>query len=115
MKLLFCPQCQDVRKLRKLIVTRCQCGAVAGFYKGDGLHAVVSTEAMVVGLDNRSLARAYMQTSGFLRDVGIVPVDDEGDLRLEAWAISLDSPRIERREEVELTRADYNLSAAEGG
>ena len=100
MKLLFCPRCRDVKKLRTLVLRRCQCGATAGFYKGGGLRAVVSEDAVVIGIDNMSLVHALLP-------------DKERRPRLEAWIISSDSPRIERRKEVELTAADKGSSRKE--
>ena len=57
MKLLFCPQCGDVRKLR-LRKVRCQCGSAWGRYLNDGAQAEVSAGANVIGIANGSIAAA---------------------------------------------------------
>lgn len=54
MKLLFCPTCNDVRKLQSHD-TACQCGRCHGRYIDD-LNAEVNNEAILIGLSNASLA-----------------------------------------------------------
>lgn len=59
MKLLFCPNCQDVRKLSyKLVV--CNCGASRGWYEKDGLHATIRGKAIPLGFANSSLLEAVI-------------------------------------------------------
>lgn len=57
MKLIFCPHCQDVVKL-DFEARNCKCGRSGGVYKKDGLHAVISGDAIPLGIDNTSLAWA---------------------------------------------------------
>ncbi len=57
MKLIFCPNCQDVRKLGKTM-TFCECGASGGYYLEDGLHAEIFGDAVPLGIDNVSLSVA---------------------------------------------------------
>ena len=53
MKLFYCPQCHDVMKLH-VYLRQCYCGESGGFYKRDGLNAVLIGEAIPVGIDNFS-------------------------------------------------------------
>jgi hypothetical protein len=55
MKLIFCPLCEDVRKLHKE-ETKCRCGKSSGKYLEDGLHAVIAGEAIPLGFSNPSFA-----------------------------------------------------------
>lgn len=58
MKLLFCRDCNDVRKLHREIV-RCRCGQARGRYLEDGWHAEVWGErAEVIGLANADIVKA---------------------------------------------------------
>ena len=74
MKLLFCPRCGDVRKLR-LRRVRCECGHVSGRYLSDGAHAEVSADAHVIGIGNGSVAAALRGRTQ----------------RLDAWVFDRDS------------------------
>jgi len=57
MKLLFCPKCQDIRKLLHRRVF-CECGASYGNYLEDSLSAVIGGKAIPIGFDNHSFQRA---------------------------------------------------------
>ena len=57
MKLIFCPKCQDVVKLKRC-KTFCDCNASWGYYKSDGLNAVINNIAIPLGFANNSLANA---------------------------------------------------------
>jgi hypothetical protein len=57
MKLIFCPFCEDVRKLAYTPRT-CVCGQSWGYYYEDGLHAVIGGKAIPLGFNNASLADA---------------------------------------------------------
>jgi hypothetical protein len=63
MKLIFCPKCQDVFKLHREMKF-CHCKTVFGRYHEDGLHAIVSRHAIVLGFDNLSLAKALEEKLG---------------------------------------------------
>ena len=56
MKLIFCPYCQDVRKLLRDRV-QCSCGKSYGWYK-DSLNASIGGDAIPLGIANISLAAA---------------------------------------------------------
>lgn len=56
MKLIFCPHCQDIVKLRRQR-TVCQCSKSWGRYIS-GLHAVYSGKAIPLGIANISLVLA---------------------------------------------------------
>jgi len=58
MKLLFCPECHDIVKL-DYDKRSCKCGESFGYYHADGSHATVCDKAVVIGLDNITLARAF--------------------------------------------------------
>lgn len=91
MKLLLCPECQDVRKLGKLryttcecskcvqlYATFCECGESWGYYRADGLNAIVDGEAIPLGFLNSSLVDAIRNR----------PVSGDGS-RFEAFVIPI--------------------------
>lgn len=63
MKLIYCPECQDVRKLHKKWAA-CECGKSWGFYNEDGLHAVIGGKAVPLGFNNSSFAQALRHRTG---------------------------------------------------
>ena len=83
MKLLYCPKCEDVRKLRWESVT-CSCGKSWGHYYKDGLHAVVGGKAIPLGFANPSLATALKKR----------PANGQGS-RFEAFVIPRQCPTVE--------------------
>ena len=60
MKLLFCYNCEDVRKLQQEMVY-CSCGKSWGRYKKDKLNAEYGGIAIPIGFDNNSFVLAYCQ------------------------------------------------------
>lgn len=60
MKLLFCPTCDDVVKLQMDKTTTCACGDSFGRYLEDGLHAEYGGKAILLGIDNRSFVKTWM-------------------------------------------------------
>ncbi len=56
MKLILCPHCSDIVRLREKRRS-CDCGKCSGQYL-DGLNAVYSAEAIPLGVDNNSLMSA---------------------------------------------------------
>lgn len=52
MKLIHCRECGDIVLLYPKIVMPCICGKIAGKYLSNGVTAVVSEDAIVVGIDN---------------------------------------------------------------
>lgn len=85
MKLLFCRHCGDVVKLQRTI-RRCKCRAVSGKYLPDGAHAVVSKDALVIGLANPDVVSA---TGVFLSNH-----PDAGYRTVRAWVMGKDAPRV---------------------
>ena len=84
MKLIFCPSCNDVRKLH-LEKTKCKCGKSYGWYKDD-IDAVIGGIAIPIGFNNSSLYRA------------LVKQPDEGmGERFEAFVIPKACPTIENK------------------
>jgi len=89
MKLLFCPECTDVRKLeQEPEITECKCGKSWGFYKSDGWNAVIAGKGLAIGIDNNSLAYAKKQrlTEGSPKSVW-----------LSAWLMAEDHDTIDNR------------------
>jgi len=91
MKLIFCPHCQDVRKLDYKEV-RCKCERSSGWYKSDGLNAIIAGSAIPVGFHNASFSRALHSR----------PVSGPG-ARFEAFVIPVECPTIERLQESNLS------------
>ena len=55
MKLIFCQQCQDVRKIMRC-KTYCLCGKSWGEYWNDGINANIGGLSIVIGIRNDSFA-----------------------------------------------------------
>ncbi len=87
MKLLLCPKCYDIVKLQ-FSTRSCQCGASSGKYLPDGLLAVVSPDAMVIGIDNHMMKRAVMARRS----------PDSGHRTLAAWLMAEDAPNVRRKD-----------------
>jgi hypothetical protein len=82
MKLIFCPECQDVVKLLDR-PRRCDCGQSWGSYMEDGLHAEIAGKAIPIGFNNSTLAQALK----------VRPASGMG-ARFEAFVIPKDCPTI---------------------
>ena len=82
MKLIFCPKCEDIRKLA-YDLRRCACGEAWGYYRDDGLNAVVGGGAIPLGIENSSLVKALKNR----------PVDGMG-ARFEAFVIPEKCPTV---------------------
>ena len=52
MKLITCEKCLDVVNLVESHTRTCHCGEIAGKYLDDRVTAVVSSKALVMGIDN---------------------------------------------------------------
>jgi hypothetical protein len=94
MKLLYCPICNDIVKLRRLYKTggeprTCTCGDSWGYYKKDGWHAVIGGDAKALGISNPSLHHALNMSK-----LG----GSDRECAITAWAFREDAPRIERVE-----------------
>ena len=57
MKLILCPDCQDVKKIRTEEIIYCYCGNSWGKYLDD-LHAEIGGKAIPIGFGNYSLVSA---------------------------------------------------------
>ena len=57
MKLIFCPNCQDVRKLNTKHIVSCDCGKSFGKYN-DNLNATIGGDAIPLGFANNTLSNA---------------------------------------------------------
>lgn len=57
MKFIFCPHCQDIRRLAKAFVD-CACGSSGGLYLEDGKRALISGDAIPFAFDNQSFIYA---------------------------------------------------------
>jgi len=94
MKLLFCPECEDVRKLGYSRTTF-DCGASYGWYEKDGHCASIGGEALVIGLDNNVLVQGLeeLEEQAHLR-----PVIDSYSInpQLTAWLFAEGYKRIKR-------------------
>ena len=83
MKLIFCPHCEDVVKIKR-VKTFCSCKKCWGWYKKDGLHVIINKDAIPLGFSNPTLAEAL-----YLR-----PAAGLGS-RFEAFVIPIECPTIE--------------------
>jgi hypothetical protein len=105
MKLLYCPHCHDVRKLRYdpddfphpdghggahyPELTKCECGKSWGRYTDD-INAVYGGDAIMLGISNPSFSAALiMQEARGDRDDGI-------GRRVEAFIIPEKAPTVKR-------------------
>jgi hypothetical protein len=84
MKMLYCPKCHDVRKLQRKQVF-CQCRGSSGWYKRDGLNAVLAGLAIPIGFQNTSFVKALLDQ----------PEEGMGSV-FEAFVIPKECPTIER-------------------
>ena len=87
MKLLFCPNCEDIVKLN--MRTRfCLCGNVSGRYLDNRL-AVYTGDAVPLGIDNKALLHAMTrwEETGF-------------GLNFDAFTISKDCPTFIKKEKI---------------
>lgn len=57
MKLIFCPICEDIVKLRKYL-RKCDCGESGGYYLADGINAELTGEAVPLGIGNSTFITA---------------------------------------------------------
>lgn len=84
MKLILCPACDDVVKLRRDL-TECQCKKSWGWYKDDDWSVAIGGKALVIGISNPSLAFAVKNR----------PLSGEG-ITIAAWVFAENYERIER-------------------
>lgn len=60
MKLLYCPNCQDIFNLA-VHNKECSCGATKGHYCEDGFHAIYTSPGVPLGLLNSEFVRALKE------------------------------------------------------
>jgi len=85
MKLIFCPHCEDVVKLRTESSRTCWCGKSGGMYRKDGDNAIIAGAAIPLGFGNTTFGLALRQR----------PADGMGS-RFEAFVIPHRCPSIEK-------------------
>lgn len=62
MKLIYCPDCEDVRKIHsKTLGVQCRCGKSWGYYEADGIHARYGGSAIPLGIGNGSFVLAVQE------------------------------------------------------
>jgi len=61
MKLIYCPECLDMIKVRMLELRRCACGKAWGYYLEDDLTVEIGGTAVPVAIENDELRRAVRQ------------------------------------------------------
>jgi hypothetical protein len=83
MKLIFCPNCEDIIKCQESGRT-CQCGASGGRYT-DNLNAIYWGKAVPLGLANSSFVQALRNQ----------PEDGQGS-RFEAFVIPKSCPTFKK-------------------
>jgi len=88
MKLIFCPGCEDIRKIH-FELTYCFCRSSWGKYEQDGDHAIYGGEAIPVAIGNRSFTSAIRasRTGGPRRKEGIP---------FKAWIVPTRSPTFKK-------------------
>ena len=85
MKLIFCPQCRDIVKLKIRQHRICWCGASGGEYI-DSLNVVIDGDAIPLGFNNRSFDKALASQ----------PEKGEGK-KFNAFVIPKDCPTVSRK------------------
>ena len=58
MKLLFCPECQDIFNLKVDVETKCDCGKAAGIYRDELNIEYTGEKTVLLGFDNWSFIEA---------------------------------------------------------
>jgi nicotinamidase-related amidase len=95
MKLLYCPQCLDVIKLRMRELRRCACGTSWGCYLDDDLTAEIGGNAVPIAIENDELRAAILRRPrdgrGFPVEARVLPEVYE-TVRLRETPQGLDSP-----------------------
>lgn len=89
MKLIFCPECKDIRKLIRHEWRRCSCKASGGQYESNGWHAKIAGKAIALGINNIEFRQA----------INFTP--HHKTYHFEAFVFPLEHPRIEYVEESE--------------
>ena len=61
MKLIYCPECLDMTKLRMQELRRCACGKSWGYYLDDDLTAEIGGHAVPIAIENDELRDAVQR------------------------------------------------------
>jgi hypothetical protein len=61
MKLIYCPECLDMVKVRRLELRQCACGKSWGYYLDDDLTAEVGGQAVPIAVENDDLREAVLR------------------------------------------------------
>ena len=61
MKLIYCPECLDMTKLRMLELRRCACGKSWGYYLADDFTAEIGGLAVPIAIENDELREAVLR------------------------------------------------------
>ena len=61
MKLIYCPECLDVTKLKMLKLRSCACGKSWGYYLEDDLTAEIGGLAVPIAIENDELREAVLR------------------------------------------------------
>ena len=70
MKLIFCSECYDLRRLDLCRETRCNCGESFGKYV-EGIHAIYGGKAIPIGIANSTLVSALQQRELWNKQTGV--------------------------------------------
>ena len=95
MKLLYCPKCQDLFKLRMHPHT-CICGNVKGAYKADGDHAWHNGRGALFGIMNTHF-QPLIESSLHSQTIEMFKIDSNSP-KVE---IIYDKPRIRTKESIQ--------------
>ena len=71
MKLIVCPECEDVVRLRNNEMRYCSCGKSGGMYI-DKQQAMIEGKAVPIGISNESLVKAITLQEGYDHPVRII-------------------------------------------
>lgn len=88
MKLLFCPRCHDIIKLR-YTQRHCMCGLCSGYYESDG-HSAVIINGVGIGISNPSFMQALHNRPESETDYAHRNTINN----FEAWVSPIKQPRI---------------------
>jgi len=87
MKLIYCPDCRDMIKLRKLEFRHCACGHSWGYYFEDDLTAEIGGSAAPVAIENDELREAVLRRPREGRGSCVEDVKNLGIRRPRNWRL----------------------------
>lgn len=102
MKLIYCPSCSDVVKLRLVRRRNCECGMSYGYYAEDGLNAVIGGLAVPLGFANPTFKYALdhrpKDGAGYQFEAFVIPVECPTIKQETAGGYSGNNRKRERRD-----------------